>query len=496
MVDKINFEENKPYYGPHLPFSLEGHWQPWYDDRRDYNINAPTYYDYLSNFNGLIKSIVDFVNELAKRDVKTEDTKTVELIKKTSWLVDGVNEIVLQANAKVSQTSGNKITVKDDGLYVETADLEALKAKVAYLEQDFKRLQLTVKQNNDSTVAWVSQHAKDFQALKSRVDLLDGGGWATTEQLEELRKIIEVNREDYESADSGLRLLIANMQKRLDALDGIQTEIDTWNEKVNVLKAETLNVKNIASVAGTMVGITSAVGYTSVPVNVNSNVINNSGGFHVEYNSFTQRINGRITRIERFGFNYDGLTTGGGASINPAAWTRLASVNVRAINAAYKSSVSNNLLYQIKTYAYRYYNNFWFDTSNGGGRLLPWTYRVDYNNTEDTPKLTISFLGLPRVLSGADVMRSTSDDYYTIVTWLDDSGNEYLPTYDADGNPKELVQCTRINSNLTLTTPDGDETSIISNVSDGIGLIKHKGKMYFSDEADKGWYSHPVEVPE
>lgn len=80
-MENINFDENKPYNAPHLPLSLEGHWQPWYDDRRDYNTNAPSYYDYLSNFNELIKSIVDFVNELAKRDVNTEDTETIELIK-------------------------------------------------------------------------------------------------------------------------------------------------------------------------------------------------------------------------------------------------------------------------------------------------------------------------------------------------------------------------------------------------------------------------------
>ena len=441
-INSIDFEDNKPYFAPHYPFSLEGHWQPWYDDRRDYNTNAPTYYDYLSNFNKLIKSIVEFVNELAKRDVDTEDTETIELIKKTSWFVDGVNNIVLKANVKISQTTGNKLIAKSDGLFVETANIDDLKNRVANLERNFSTLQTSF-----------NSHVNDFNALKNRVDLLDGGGWATKEQLEELRSIIEANKEDYESADSGLRLLIANMQKRLDALDGMQTEIDTWNEKVNVLKAETLNVKNIASIAGTLVGLNSAIGYTSIPVKFNNSVVNNTGGFHVEYNSFTQRINGRITRVERFGFNYDGLTTGGSQGINPAAWTQLGTVNVTAINSAYKGSVSNNLLYQIKTYAYRYYNNYWLDTSNGGGKLLPWVFRVDYNNSDNVPKLTISFLGLPRVLSGADVMRSTSDDYYTIVTWLDDSGNEYLPAYDENGNPKPIEQCTRINSNLTLTNP-------------------------------------------
>lgn len=442
-INKIDFEENKPYNAPHYPFSLEGHWQPWYDDRRDYNTNAPSYYDYLSNFNNLIKSVVDFVNELAKRDVNTEDTNTIELIKKTSWLVNDLNEIVLKANVKISQIANNKLTVKSDGLYVETVDIDDLRNSVNTLKNNFNTLQSSF--NN---------HINDFNKLKNRVDLLDGGGWATKEQLEELRKIIEANRQDYESADSGLRLLIANIQKRLEALDGISAEIDTWNQKVNELKAETLNVKNIASIAGTLVGVTSSIGYTSVPVSVNTNIVNNSGGFHVEYNSYTQRINGRITRIERFGFNYDGLTTGGSTSINPASWTRIASVDVSSINTTYKSSISNNLLYQIKTYAYRFYNNFWLDTSNSGGKLLPWVYRVDYNNTEGTPKLVISSLGLPRVLSGADVMRSTNDEYYTIVTWLDDGGKEYLPAYDETGNPKPLEQCTRINSDLSLTNPN------------------------------------------
>lgn len=441
-MENIDFEENSPYTPQRTSLSLEGHWQPWYDDRRDYNTNAPSYYDYLSNFNELIKSIVEFVNELAKRDVNTEDTETIELIKKTSWIVDGVNDIVLKANVKISQTTGNKLIAKSDGLFVETANIDGLVTQVNALQSNFNTLQQSF-----------STHLDDFNALKNRVDLLDGGGWATKEQLEELRSIIEANKEDYESADSGLRLLIANMQNRLDALDGIQTEIDTWNQKVNVLEAETLNVKNIASIAGTLVGLNSALGYTSVPVNFNNSVVNNTGGFHVEYNSFTQRINGRITRVERFGFNYDGLTTGGSVGINPAAWTQLGDVNVTAINSAYKGSVSNNLLYQIKTYAYRYYNNYWFDTSNGGGKLIPWVYRVDYNNSGGVAKLTISFLGLPRVLSGADVMRSTADDYYTIVTWLDDSGKEYLPAYDENGNPKTLEQCTRINSNLTLTNP-------------------------------------------
>ena len=428
-INKIDFEENKPYFAPHYPFSLEGHWQPWYDDRRDYNTNAPSYYDYLANFNQLIKSIVDFVNELAKRDVKTEDTDTIELIKKTSWLVDGVNDIVLQANTKISQVEGNKIIVKDDGLYVADEDLEALKAKVATLQQNFNTLQTSF--NN---------HINDFNALKTRVDLLDGGGWATKEQLEELRKIIEANKDDYMNADSGLRLLIANMQTRLDALDGLSNQMDTWYDKVNQLKAETLNVKNIATLAGTMAGALSVNSYYAVPVTLLP-VINKNNGFKTQYNSFTQRINGVTTRIERFGFDFEGITSNGatesGSGINPKGWTKIATVSVSTIENDYHGSISNNLKYQIYAYSFRYYENYFQDYTDH--LLHPWEIRVMYDKA--TNSFVLFSRGLKQLATVGEIFHSTREELYSVVTWLDDLGNEYLPSYNADGSPKKLTEC-------------------------------------------------------
>ena len=71
--NEINFDEIKPYIAPHNPFTLEGHWQPWYDDRRDYNTNAPTYYDYLSNHNEIIRVLTDFSNQHAKSIVALKE---------------------------------------------------------------------------------------------------------------------------------------------------------------------------------------------------------------------------------------------------------------------------------------------------------------------------------------------------------------------------------------------------------------------------------------
>lgn len=425
-INKIDFEENKPYNAPYYPFSLEGHWQPWYDDRRDYNTNAPSYYDYLSNFNELIKSIVDFVNELAKRDVNTEDTETIQLIKKTSWLVDGVNDIVLKANVKISKATGNKLVSNSDGLYVETANIDDLKNRVTALERNFNTLQTSF--NN---------HINNFNSLKTRVDLLDGGGWATKEQLEELRKIIEANRKDYEQADSGLMLIISNIQKRLEAIDGISAEIDTWNQKVKVLEAETLNVKNIATMASTLVSAISSTGYSLTPIKT-TNVINNKDRFVCLYNSFTERINGRITRIERIGFDYSGITTGG-ASIDPVNWTKLGDFSKTDIQGIYGGTLSKNIRSQINKYAFRYYSNFFQNSADA--LFYPWTLRLDYGSDG---VFSVWSKGLRSVGTKGDIVKPIQEEVYTVITWLDDNGNEYLPKYKQNGDPEELVNCEKV----------------------------------------------------
>ena len=148
--NQINFDENKPYLAPHNPFTLEGHWQPWYDDRRDYNTNAPTYYDYLSNFNHLIKSIVELLNRVARRNVKIEDTNCVDLTKINDWIDEGNDchtwhdvitlkaDVILSTYQKILQFDGqdyhlnNAISCLSTGLYASDylPILEALKDKL------------------------------------------------------------------------------------------------------------------------------------------------------------------------------------------------------------------------------------------------------------------------------------------------------------------------------------------------------------------------------
>lgn len=74
----------------YLPWTFEGHFQPWYDDRRDYNTNAPTYYDYLAHQKFLSDEAIDLINRNARRNFYVTDTNSIDLTKKGDW-VDNEN---------------------------------------------------------------------------------------------------------------------------------------------------------------------------------------------------------------------------------------------------------------------------------------------------------------------------------------------------------------------------------------------------------------------
>ena len=131
MTKQINPEETQ-FSIPSYPFSLESHYQPWYDDRRDYNTNAPTYFDYLANFNGVQKAIVELLNKVARQDIEVEETNSIQLTKTGDWQ-DGDDESVLSANIKVSSLAQNDLVVKPDGVYAHT-DLSQVEQAINELQ--------------------------------------------------------------------------------------------------------------------------------------------------------------------------------------------------------------------------------------------------------------------------------------------------------------------------------------------------------------------------
>lgn len=156
----------------YLPWSFEGHYQPWYDDRRDYNTNAPTYYDYLAHQKFLSDEAIELINRNARRNFYVTDTNSIDLTKKGDWVdnenpctgkdwqptareryyYDDIVEIV--ADLKVSsqkvditiegmtQTCPNVLRVLTDGAYVPdyAGFIADLRNRVSSAETEINRI--------------------------------------------------------------------------------------------------------------------------------------------------------------------------------------------------------------------------------------------------------------------------------------------------------------------------------------------------------------------
>ena len=110
---------NKPY-------------RPWYDDTKDYNTNAPSYYDYLANEINLEKVQTDAINDLLVRDVDFKDSDEIHVDKLTDWHADDNTDHakitfkahVISSPSSTTQTidgvdyvTSNGVKILHDGVY-------------------------------------------------------------------------------------------------------------------------------------------------------------------------------------------------------------------------------------------------------------------------------------------------------------------------------------------------------------------------------------------
>jgi hypothetical protein len=143
-----NIETNRPQdfhnhgylygFGFGYPY-FNGQYEPWYDDRKDYNTNAPSYYDYLSHRNYNHHLIIDLLNRVARRNLTVTDTASIDLTKTNDWISEdkcnNYHDIIdLKADVKLSKktdtvtignypqnqktyTFPNGTKIYDDGVY-------------------------------------------------------------------------------------------------------------------------------------------------------------------------------------------------------------------------------------------------------------------------------------------------------------------------------------------------------------------------------------------
>lgn len=170
--DNFNQMESHAKYPWSTNWSLENHYQPWYDDRRDYNTNAPSYYDYLANTNRYLDKLTWLTNRVARRNINVQSTNAIRYIKEYDWIDEnkerGINwhdiinlkcELVLSKLVKRLQyqqldgtykdlESPNSLVIENDGLFNPDVtnyilelnkDLRALNNKIDNLKADILR---------------------------------------------------------------------------------------------------------------------------------------------------------------------------------------------------------------------------------------------------------------------------------------------------------------------------------------------------------------------
>jgi len=170
--DNFNQMESHAKYPWSTNWSLENHYQPWYDDRRDYNTNAPSYYDYLANTNRYLDKLTWLTNRVARRNINVQSTNAIHYTKEFDWIDEGkerginwhdvINlkcELVLSKLVKRLQyqqldgtykdlESPNSLIIENDGLYnpdvtnylIElNKDVRALNTKIDNLKADILR---------------------------------------------------------------------------------------------------------------------------------------------------------------------------------------------------------------------------------------------------------------------------------------------------------------------------------------------------------------------
>lgn len=161
---------NDPSYnkdGWHLShwFGDKRHFRPWYDDDADYNTNAKSYYDYLGFRIAQLDAIIDAINKLIKRDIKTNQTNTVDLQKLGDWSTGDI--ITLLANVKVSRETLNAIETRDDGLFVKDLkplinDLQRQVNEIKNIQAKHDRVIRKIVQSLINNGSWSAPQGQDI----------------------------------------------------------------------------------------------------------------------------------------------------------------------------------------------------------------------------------------------------------------------------------------------------------------------------------------------
>lgn len=182
----------------HLPISLESHFQPWFDDRADFNTNARSYYEYLAHLNFLTREMVMKINRLLRRDLSVTDSKTVDLTKDGDWLgidkpfTDIINikaDVILSKltqeyilgtkDNKFISSLENSLKILDDGLYSPNFEealsklFDDLKTLEDFVKAEIEKINKLIEDLQNSLREMIEKNNQQDQKIKELEDLIN-----------------------------------------------------------------------------------------------------------------------------------------------------------------------------------------------------------------------------------------------------------------------------------------------------------------------------------
>ena len=93
--------------------------KPRYNDDSDYTTNAPSYYDFLGKMKKQFNIVTDYVNKLLKRNIKFEESSTIDFSEDGGWDITNDNdEIKIKASVKTSLYN-EEITLENVNQYIQ-----------------------------------------------------------------------------------------------------------------------------------------------------------------------------------------------------------------------------------------------------------------------------------------------------------------------------------------------------------------------------------------
>lgn len=209
--DHINRPPYLPFYRPH---NHRYNFQPWYDDRADYNTNAKSYYDYLARWGANEEWEISLINRLLRRNIEVDDTNTVDMTKIGDWIDNGtcsttmppnnfddvihlksdvilskfVDSITLNNVSNAPIEVPNAIIARDDGLFAPdyTGALRAMDVKIGELET-------IINEQGDEIENLTNKIQQIENAIQKIIDNLYNSGAITTNNYNTFEFVQEGN---------------------------------------------------------------------------------------------------------------------------------------------------------------------------------------------------------------------------------------------------------------------------------------------------------------